>query len=234
MNTYEYSVIPESIDSNGRMTVPSICCNVINAIGQNIKKEGYGIDVMLSNNRSWILVRSAFEIDARPDLYSPMYIEVWPAPTQSLTHNRCVRITDNVGRELGRGTTEWCMIDVSTRKPIFPNLEMEGTAADVPCRSPRRIRDLVPEIVCRRKVYSSDCDYNRHMTNMRYLDMFYDMLPDDVIDSCSPVRLDLNYRHEVKCGTDISTGIRNDNHGEWLFIAKDGDQTLCTASLLKA
>ena len=60
MNTYEYSVVPENIDFKGQMTVPSICGHIINAIGQNIRKEGFGIDVRASSNRSWILLRSAF------------------------------------------------------------------------------------------------------------------------------------------------------------------------------
>lgn len=72
MNTYEYSVVPENIDFKGRITVPAMCGHLINAIGQNIRKEGYGIDVMARANRSWVLMRSAFEIDCRPDLYAPL------------------------------------------------------------------------------------------------------------------------------------------------------------------
>lgn len=61
MNVYAYSVVPEEIDFKGRITVPSLCGHIINAIGQNIRKEGFGIDVMAKENRSWILIRSAFE-----------------------------------------------------------------------------------------------------------------------------------------------------------------------------
>ncbi len=233
MNTYEYSVIPENIDSCGKMTIPSICRNVINAIGQNIAKEGYGIDVMLAKNISWILVRSAFEIDVRPSLYSSYHINVWPASCSGVVHSRCVSILDSEGLELGRGITEWCIMDVETRRPLFPELDMKNAFAEAPCRNPRRMRDWTPEQPSTRMVYNSDCDYNNHMTNMRYVDMFYDMLPDDIVNLSTPVRLDVNYRHEARCGASISTGIRTEADNEWLFIAKDRDQTLCTASLIR-
>ena len=60
MNIYAYSVVPEEIDFKGRITVPSLCGHIINAIGQNIRKEGFGIDVMAKENRSWILIRTLF------------------------------------------------------------------------------------------------------------------------------------------------------------------------------
>ena len=42
MNTYEYSAVPENTDFNGRITVPSLCGQMISAISQNIRVEGYG------------------------------------------------------------------------------------------------------------------------------------------------------------------------------------------------
>ncbi len=234
MNRYEYSVVPENIDFQGRITVPSLCGHIINAIGQNIRKEGYGIDVMAQKNRSWVLLRSAFEIDARPGLYAPLYVTVWPGPSNGLTYNRCIRITDADDRELGRGTTEWCIIDISSRRPVMAELDDLAGDNSIPCRSPKRIRDFAPEIRDDRKVCYSDCDYNGHLNNTRYVELLYDMLPEDILDQPSPVRLDLNYRHEVRCGEKMTLGLKKENPSEYLFIAQAGGQTLCSASLMKA
>ncbi len=234
MNTYEYSVVPENIDSLGRITVPALCGHLINAIGQNIRKEGYGIDVMAQSNRSWVLMRSAFEIDSRPDLYAPLYISVWPVRGNGLTYNRCVRVTDDEGREIGRGTTEWCIIDRTTRRPVFPDLGLDSGESGIPCRSPRRIRDFDPEVKDDRKVCYSDCDFNGHLNNTRYVELLYDMLPEDMLGSPAPLRLDLNYRHEVRRGENVTLGLKKENSEEYLFIARSGEQTLCSAALTQA
>lgn len=97
INTFEYSVAPENIDYQGQATVPSICGSIINAIGQNIRKEGCGIDVMRKAGRSWVLLRSAFEIDDRPSLYDNYNVKVWPVKGKGLTYNRCVKLTDAEG-----------------------------------------------------------------------------------------------------------------------------------------
>ena len=233
VNTYEYTVVPEHIDVRGKMKVLSLCSNMINAIGQNIRKEGYGIDVMNRENRSWVLIRSAFEIDIRPTLYSSLYINVWAVPGNGLSYNRCMSVLDGEGNEVARGTTEWCVIDLATRRPLFPELNLDEAPADIPCESPRRIRNFTHELSLARKVYHSDCDFNGHLNNTRYMDMFYDMLPDEMIETCSPVRLDINYRQEARCGESISIGISKKSSNEWLFIANADDRTLCTASLVK-
>ena len=234
MTTYEYSGVPENRDSLGRITVPALCGHLINAIGQNIRKEGYGIDVMARDNRSWVLMRSAFEIDSRPNLYAPLYISVWPVRGSGLTYNRCVRVTDEEGREIGRGTTEWCIIDRTSRRPVFPDLGLDSSESGIPCRSPRRIRDFDPEVKDDRKVCYSDCDFNGHLNNTRYVELLYDMLPEDMLGCPAPLRLDLNYRHEVRRGENVTLGLKKEAGDEYLFIARAGEQTLCSAALTQA
>lgn len=232
MNSYEYTVAPENIDFQGHATVPSMCNSIINAIGQNIRKEGAGIDVMKASGRSWVLLRSAFEIDVRPRLYDLFNIFVWPARSKGdLTYNRCVRITDDEGEEIGRGTTEWCVIDIDSRRPVNPDLGLKTTEIPVPCRNPRRFTDFIPDLVKTIEIGYSECDFNGHMNNGRYVEMFYNMLPKDRISSGLFTRIDLSFRHEVREGDNVTFGVKKASEEEYLFIARNGNGTLCHASL---
>ena len=232
VNTFEYSVAPESIDYQGHATVPSICGNIINAIGQNIRKEGCGIDVMRNAGRSWVLLRSAFEIDERPMLYDNYNIKVWPVKGKGLTYNRCVMLTDSEGEEIGRATTEWCVIDIHSRKPVFPDLGLtEDVDIPVPCRSPRRILDFLPDFTKNKEVGYSECDFNGHLNNTHYIEMFYNMLPDRVLSSGLLTRIDVNFRREVHRGDEVAFGVKKKSDEEYLFVAKTGGVTLCNASL---
>lgn len=233
-NTYNYIVNPENIDFKGHITVPSMCEYAVNAIGQNIRIEGYGVDVMKRERRAWVLLRSAFEIDQRPGLYEKFDITVWPVAGNGITYNRCVSFTNDKGQEIGRGTTEWCIIDLESRRPLFPELDLSGIDKCIPCRSPRRIKEFIPEAIESRKIVYSDCDLNGHLSNIRYVDMLYDMLPENIINSPAPVRLDINYRHEVRLGEKMSIGLKNNSNNEFLFIARNNEQTLCSARLQRA
>ena len=61
--------------------------------------------------------------------------------------------------------------------------------------------------------------------------MFYDLLPEEMIETCSRIRIDINYRKEVGRGARLSLGLRRQAGDEYLFMARSGDQTLCSASV---
>ncbi len=235
MNSYEYSVAPENIDFQGRATIPSMCENIINAIGRNIRVEGCGVDVMNKAKRSWVLLRSAFEIDDRPRLYDLFNVFVWPVEGRgSLTYNRCVKLTNQDGEEIGRGTTEWCVIDTETRKPVFPELGLKISDIPVPCKMPRRFKDFVPERTKTAEVGYSQCDFNGHLNNGHYIEMLYNLLPKDLISSGLSTRIDINFRHEVQEGEKVTFGVRKAAGEDYLFVARSGDETLCHASVQMA
>lgn len=231
INTFEYFVNPETTDFQGHITVPSMCGSIINAIGKNIRLEGYGIDVMNQEGHSWVLLRSAIEITDRPRIYDNYNIQVWPVKSSGLTYSRCVKVTNDEGSEIGCGTTEWCVIDIKTRRPVFPELVLEDSDRSFPCRSARRIADFPPEITTTREIGYCDCDFNGHLNNTHYIEMFYNLLPPELVTTGLSVRIDINYRSEVRSGDKVSFGIRRKNDEEYQFIAKAGDRTLCQASL---
>lgn len=231
INTFEYSVNPETTDIQGCITVPSMCGAIINAIGRNIRLEGCGIDVMKQEGLSWVLLRSAIEISDRPRLYDNYNIQVWPVKGSGLTYNRCVKVTNDEGSEIGCGTTEWCVIDTKTRRPVFPELDLRWCDKGLPCRTARRIADFPPDITSTKEVGYCDCDFNGHLNNTHYIEMFYNLLPSELLSSGLSVRIDINYRNEVRSGDKVSFGIKKENAEEYRFIAKVGERTLCHASL---
>lgn len=63
--------------------------------------------------------------------------------------------------------------------------------------------------------------------------MIFDLLPDEVVDGTSPLRLDLNFKKEIRKGARLSIGLKQERSDEFLFIARSGDQTLCSASVMR-
>ena len=58
----------------------------------------------------------------------------------------------------------------------------------------------------------------------------YDMLPDEVAGTTSPVRLDVNFHREVRSGENLTLGLGSAS-GRYNFIVLRGTDTACTASL---
>lgn len=200
MNRYGYTISPDETDRSGLVTLPSMYRILIDSISQNIRKEGYGVDVLEKRGLTWALARCAVESVARPALYDEIQVEVWSGGSSGFCHNRCVRAVDRADREICRGVTQWCVLDRSSRRPQ-PPFQQDGHTADMPCAAPLHLRPF--KSLVRRTVEAgySECDFNGHLNNAKYLEMFCDMIPRVMMETLSRFRLDVNFRKEIPCGS---------------------------------
>lgn len=229
MNRYYYSIAPEFLDSDGLATIPSIYKIIINSIGLNIRKEGYGIDVLSSKGLTWALARCAMEFTSRPTLYTDINIDVWKSESNSLCHDRCIMVTDNSGKEICRGITDWCVIDISSRKP-YPLVCSGDDYGPLPCKTARRLHPFKSPTKKAREVGYSECDFNGHLNNCRYVEMFYDMLPAKAIGAMEKFRLDINFKREIPLGSLTEAYITgNDLEGYDYCMYYDGNIACCAS-----
>lgn len=131
MRTYEYSIGKDSVASDGRVTVESLCGYILNAAHRTMIGEGYWM---------CLLSRCSFEIDERPLEGETINIMVDSGLNNIVTLlNRNVSITDTEGHEIGRCKIEW----------ILPNSAQKAEIAENPSRLARRFiskfRDAMPD-----------------------------------------------------------------------------------------
>ncbi|MBR2629043.1 MAG: acyl-ACP thioesterase, partial [Alistipes sp.] len=100
---------------------------------------------------------------------------------------------------------QWCMLDYTTRMPVDMSIMAaahEGHMVDAPspCERPRRLASVESEPVAEHKVAYSDIDFNRHMNTMRYIDIVFDSMPIDIVESLNAMRMDINFIREARYG----------------------------------
>ena len=120
MRTFEYSIGPDSVASDGRVTVASLCGYILNAAHRTMIEEGYWM---------CLLSRCSFEIDELPKADESINIMVDSGLNNIVTLlNRNVSLTDSEGHEIGRCKVEW----------IFPSAAQKVEIAENPSRLARR------------------------------------------------------------------------------------------------
>ena len=229
-NEYSYTIFPEDLDGGGLATIPSLYRTLINSVGLNIRREGFGIDVMEQKGLSWVLARCAVEIKSRPRLYDKISIQVWGGCTKGLCHERCVKILSEDGGLLGNGITEWCVIDKASRKPVTMEIA-EECSGELPCLNPRRLKSFLPQNLIERITGYCECDFNGHLNNSKYVEMFFDQLPLGHASSQKPLRLDVNFKKEIPCGVKTTSGVCENENGGYDFCMFSGNEVACCASL---
>lgn len=224
-------VQPEDIDNSGFSTIPALYRKIIGAVGLNIRKEGYGIDVMSQKGLTWALARCGLEIHRRPELYSELSVEVWKGDEDRVCYGRNIQIRDCCGQLIGCGITDWCVLDKDTHRPVISRLESPLEMREVKCGKPKRIGVFGGGKEVAGLAGYSDCDFNGHLNNCRYVDWFFNLLPENVTSLTRPLRLDINFKSEIMRGAEIIASIKESGERQIDFCLRQGGSVACLASL---
>lgn len=227
---YSFTVCPEDLDGGGTVTIPAFYRKLISSIGWDIKRQGFGVDVMARKGLTWVLARCAFEFARRPELYEPVKVSVWSSSSSGLLQDRCLKATDASGGTLCNGVTQWCVLSKDTRRPVVMDMP-ECDPLDLPCDPPRRLGAFQTDHLHERQVGYSECDFNGHLNNSRYVESFFDLLPSCVAQALRPVRLDVHFKKEIPLGGKILSCIRQAGESAFDFLMSHEGRVACLASL---
>ena len=98
----------------------------MNVAGADAKKNGISADVLMQQNRSWVLSRLSVELDRQPEQYEEYDVATWVNPHSSrFISTRNFEISDKSGNIYGRALSQWCVIDFVRRMPVVLE-EVEG------------------------------------------------------------------------------------------------------------
>lgn len=230
-NIYRSIIQPEDIDPSGLSTIPALYRKIIAAVGLNIRKEGYGVDVMAQRGLTWALARCGIEIRRRPALYSELSVEVWKGCEDGVCHGRNIEIRDGEGEIIGCGITDWCVLDRNTHRPVVSRLDSPLESREVNCDRPKRIGLFGGGKEVVGLAGYSECDFNGHLNNCRYVDWFFNLLPEKVTALTKPQRLDINFKSEIMRGAQILASIKEFGERQIDFCLRQGSSVACLASL---
>lgn len=227
--TYTFRVDPQWVDFTMRASISALTNAVLGVAGTDAQRKGFGTDTLNKENYSWVLLRMAVEYDRRPEQYTDLRITTWVSDYGRMMSTRNFTLEDGEGREIGRVVTQWCMIDLTTRRPI--DLTTPAVAdtygkfivdCPSPTEPPRRLGAVEPTDRVERDVVYSDIDFNRHVNTLRYIDMMLDRLPIESFIEERPLRLDLNFLHECRYGQRLEIGHRRDEKCDLFEISSEG------------
>lgn len=205
--TYNYTVDPQWVDYTLKATIPALCNVVLGVAGIDAQRKGFGTDTLGKDDYSWVLLRMAIEFDARPEQYTDFSVTTWVSDFSRMMSTRNFTLQDANGNIFGRVVTQWCMINLTTRRPVdmttpaiadtYGNYIVEDPS---PAEPPKRLGVVEPQTQFVRDVVYSDIDFNRHVNTLRYIDMMLDRVPIEVFSENKALRMDLNFQRECLYG----------------------------------
>ena len=182
---------------------------------------GYGVNDIDTKKRAWLLMDWKLKIYKRPIYNDKILIKTWARDLgrNSYFSYRDFEIYLN-DEKIAIATSKWVLFDFNENKitklneeiygPYIPENEhvFENENIDK-IIEPKEYQDSITYKVSRR-----DIDINKHMHNLNYLTLAYEVLPENIYFSEELKNVSIMYKHQILLDEEIKCfyNCENDTH----------------------
>ena len=205
---YQFKVRSYECGPDGRATFPTICNYLQEAASLNAATLGFGKDDFAAKgeNISWVLTRMVVKMSRYPAWNDEVTVETFPRGGRKIVAWRDFEVKDAQGATLGLATTEWMLIDLSSRKIVAvpEKVFVANDPANVPVlglepfskfRFPEGGSGVPPLHFTAMK---SQIDLNGHVNNVHYIDWML-----EPCESRCPAEMEIVFRSETFAGDEV-------------------------------
>lgn len=166
---------------------------------------GIGFKKLLEQNRAWVIVRGLYNVYRLPEAFEHVELSTWSRGNNGLIAFRDYRMVNDKGEVLLTGTSQWPLIDMTTRRALrLHDIIADYENHDILATEHSSIDKIVlPEmsdnnLMATHKAAFSMVDHTRHMNNSEYIKLMFDSLHEAGFDPHKPFCLELNYQLETR------------------------------------
>jgi len=204
----QYSVNWDDISLSGKLTLTGLNIMLQRAATYHAEHLGFGFTQTSVHNASWVLFRINLELIKMPTWCDEVVVETWPRVVKGLAAYRDFLVTTPDGEVICKATSEWFIIDLTTRRPqrIDKYVDIDEYTSDrqaVTRDIPVLERDTAFETLFEVVPKYSDMDMNGHTNARKYFDWLSDALYMDRGDA-DPSFVQLTYFSECVLGEHLN------------------------------
>lgn len=228
---FQYKISILDVDFSKHLYLPKLFSLLLDASEKNATSNGFGMEYLQQNNRSWVLSRFSIEVYSLPKLGEDIFIETWIEDANRMITTRNYAITSATGDVIGAASSVWAMIDLQSRKAVnIDEYYMKFATKRPPlCQKPRRIGDLRSAEIRKYSPLYSDIDTNVHVYSGKYIEWFMNLIPNpQKFFLQKKIKfVELNFVSESLFGDDLDLAVEKVTDDEFLFEAKRLETLIC-------
>lgn len=173
----------------------------------------------------FVLSRLKYTLSRPLRSYETVRIRTWPRQLHGAAWHRDYVFSTPDGTELGGAVTVWAIVDVQSHRLLRPKA-LGMTFEDQIVGKPETLRAIRAEQLTPcfdRVVRYSDIDVNRHLNNVKAVDILSDAFGLEEDESRWVSQMQVNYISESTCGTTLTLARGQNADGTLCVSAFDGE-----------
>lgn len=196
-------------DASKRIKIPYLINYMQEAAWSNATKLGFSTYDMLKNGITWVLNRMYVEFHELPVYPQILKVETWPSDLDKFFAYRDFRVFDEENKLMVKATSNWLVLDISTRKLIAVPGHIKQAKFSVDRNGMEKIKgkctfdedSVTSEFAI--SVSWFDLDVNRHVNNTKYFQWMLDSLSPEILEDKYVKSIDITFKAEVRYGEEV-------------------------------
>lgn len=220
--TCRYYLSAGECDPHGEMPLPLLVSRVIDVATRHANSWGVGYERLVRDNHAWVLSRVTVELDRYPRVNEDYELTTWIEDYNRHYSQRNMQVRLADGTVLGYVRTIWMVIDLTERKAVDMSqlVYIARNVNDRPCPIERQ-GHLRPVTAPTRSVAHTfgyvECDANRHVNTVRYMEMLLNCFTLEHYDSHRIARLEIAFANEARYGQEVTINIDESDNANTLM-----------------
>lgn len=208
---HTFQVSSKDCTKHKTIKLPNLLDHMQEAAWSNAIALGFSTIDLMENNITWVMNRMRTEIHRLPNHREEIRVETWPAAMDKYFTKRDFRVWGDNEELLVEATSNWLVMDISTRKLIaIPEYIKEAKFVvdrnNVPPISSKINYDRNLTTQSRNiQVSWFDIDINDHVNNIKYYQWILDSLSGDYLENHRLKKIDITFKHEGKYGDEFES-----------------------------
>ena len=232
----EYFIGAREIGINNKLTNYGILAFLEDIAGIHSDNVGYGVKDVAEKKKAWILMDWKLQVIKRAGFGEKLIVKTWAKTMikpQFYTY-RDFEVYNEQEELIAIATSKWVFLDIEKQRISKIDLEvLKLYNPDDKCVfGVEEIEKIdIPdnfETVTEYQVKRFDIDVNRHMHNLNYLNLAYEVLPEYIYNTQEFNNVRVTYKHQIKLGDNVKCYYSKSN-GVHTVVIKNEDESVIHA-----
>lgn len=205
-----YFLTAGECNPQGEMPVTLLASRFIEIATLHANELDFGYRRLMETGDVWVLSRLTIEMERLPEINTPYSVSTWVESVNRHFSERNFEVRDADGAVLGYGRSVWMAINIKDRS-MASLAALDSLYAVIndklcPVEKIKRFTPLDIDEHVRSSRYTfryCDCDFNRHVNTVRYIELFLNQWTMEFFDRHRIKRLDIAFLHEEHFGNEV-------------------------------
>ena len=190
------------VDFTNRLRIDSFFVFLQDIAAAHADKVNLGYNALIKHDLAWVLSWARLEITTYPGFGEEITIRTWPKRRYKLYSLRDFYVYDNNKQIISKAATAWLPINIKTRRIIDSSaLPAPIDFLDEPAIDalPQKISaEGDKEFILNKKMRYTDIDLNRHVNNIRYIELIMDCFNKVQYEKSELINIEVQFVSECK------------------------------------